>query len=714
MNNMVSAVRQVLLLPVVLCALSAPLSALTWDFADSRQGWAVVESRGRVTNNPLILENALVDGIWEIAANPFVKRPLDRDQDMLWSGVQLRSPRIGYDTELFDTIRIRLRQSLPLGFQVFFMMQWTNHGNRDEPGRRVIGIDKGAVSDEWEEWVISFPQHAAEFNQPWEGELIDFRLTLSWRGPLGDVGYRPLLEIDYITLTGVEEQLLDEPLPLPGEDLAPPPPPGRLLHLADYHPVRRDLGHVPRYPGPHSSATLMDVNRNGRLDLVCFWDSGRDQYLESQAEQGWVVALNDGDGAFAPRLEYSYGPSSYIFSLWSADLTGDGWPELIVDRGFHLEVSRFDAELNREVLLAVDRDEQRYLLGSGDVTGDGAAELIVQDLRRAYTVEAWSYLQDAFEPVTSFQWQRINLAPLTARRFAPQRLVEILWGARQAPWGNWVLSPVSSTGPEEDEHLVTDLSFTVRTLLGLGDLTGDGRIELIGAKERVDDYGLSVMQRGLLIWRDDGNGAMTATPWFDEHVTVNGLVWVGDLDGDGYEDVVFAHDNPARGYAVVVARGQAHGLPQVEGWYPLTGPGSQILAGDVTNDGYLDLVVVDNILGGVHVLKSRLAEEPITAVGETPAPRPTEVHLGPNYPNPFNPHTAIPFTLAAAGAVRLRVYDLRGRLVRTLWDGPLAAGAHRLDWDGRNAAGRPVASGVYLYRLEAGGQVHSRKLLKLE
>ena len=64
--------------------------------------------------------------------------------------------------------------------------------------------------------------------------------------------------------------------------------------------------------------------------------------------------------------------------------------------------------------------------------------------------------------------------------------------------------------------------------------------------------------------------------------------------------------------------------------------------------------------------------------------------------------------------MRLRVYDLLGRPVRTLWDGPLPAGNHRLRWDGRNEAGQAVASGIYFARLEAGGQVHSRKLLKLE
>ena len=66
------------------------------------------------------------------------------------------------------------------------------------------------------------------------------------------------------------------------------------------------------------------------------------------------------------------------------------------------------------------------------------------------------------------------------------------------------------------------------------------------------------------------------------------------------------------------------------------------------------------------------------------------------------------------GWLRLRVYDLLGRPVRTLWDGPRPSGTHRLGWDGRNDAGQTVAAGVYFARLEAGGQGHSHKLLKLD
>ena len=75
-----------------------------------------------------------------------------------------------------------------------------------------------------------------------------------------------------------------------------------------------------------------------------------------------------------------------------------------------------------------------------------------------------------------------------------------------------------------------------------------------------------------------------------------------------------------------------------------------------------------------------------------------------NYPNPFNPETWIPYHLAEAGAVSLSIYDTAGTLIRTLPLGYQSAGfyenrTHAAYWDGRNALGEPVASGVYFYRL---------------
>ena len=115
------------------------------------------------------------------------------------------------------------------------------------------------------------------------------------------------------------------------------------------------------------------------------------------------------------------------------------------------------------------------------------------------------------------------------------------------------------------------------------------------------------------------------------------------------------------------------------------------------NDGDLDLVVLDPISGGVHLLKSSLGEQ-ATAVMTPAAARPAQYRLGDSYPNPFNPAVVIPLDLATDEAgVSLTVYDVLGRRVRQLWGGSLGAGTHRFTWDGRDEAGKGRGRwGVYL------------------
>ena len=73
--------------------------------------------------------------------------------------------------------------------------------------------------------------------------------------------------------------------------------------------------------------------------------------------------------------------------------------------------------------------------------------------------------------------------------------------------------------------------------------------------------------------------------------------------------------------------------------------------------------------------------------------------LNPNYPNPFNPKTRIPFSLEKESWVRLSIYDARGRLVTVLEDGPMGSGSHERSWAGQDSRGQSQPSGVYLARL---------------
>jgi len=90
---------------------------------------------------------------------------------------------------------------------------------------------------------------------------------------------------------------------------------------------------------------------------------------------------------------------------------------------------------------------------------------------------------------------------------------------------------------------------------------------------------------------------------------------------------------------------------------------------------------------------------------------PQVVALLPNAPNPFNPRTTIRFEMPARGKAALRVYDLSGRLVKTLVSGEIPAGYHSAVWEGDDDRGRNVASGVYLYELRAEGQRLVKKML---
>jgi flagellar hook assembly protein FlgD len=81
------------------------------------------------------------------------------------------------------------------------------------------------------------------------------------------------------------------------------------------------------------------------------------------------------------------------------------------------------------------------------------------------------------------------------------------------------------------------------------------------------------------------------------------------------------------------------------------------------------------------------------------------------HPNPFNPSTTLRFALPLAGGVRLSIYDIGGRLVRDLVSGLYPAGTHTAVWDGRDAAGRSLASGSsYVARMEAGGKVEAVRM----
>ncbi|MFO7608732.1 MAG: FlgD immunoglobulin-like domain containing protein, partial [Candidatus Krumholzibacteriia bacterium] len=173
-------------------------------------------------------------------------------------------------------------------------------------------------------------------------------------------------------------------------------------------------------------------------------------------------------------------------------------------------------------------------------------------------------------------------------------------------------------------------------------------------------------------------------------------------------------------------------LPRVPGWRHLSiamadataelrVDGIPLATLDVLDPALVDRFSVEGYRGGTGwfddaYVRRYTEPEPTVAVGpaavagvDLPAATPS-IHLEQNVPNPLNPATVIAFTVPRDGAVRLQVFDLKGRVVRTLVDGLRTAGRHEVRWDGLDQGGSAAASGTYLYRLTTAEGTVARKL----
>ena len=95
-------------------------------------------------------------------------------------------------------------------------------------------------------------------------------------------------------------------------------------------------------------------------------------------------------------------------------------------------------------------------------------------------------------------------------------------------------------------------------------------------------------------------------------------------------------------------------------------------------------------------------------------PVPSEFALRQNHPNPFNPETQIGYQLPLAGEVSITVYNLLGQEVRQLVNDIKAAGFYRVSWNGQDALGRSVGSGIYFYRIKAGQFSQTKMMILLK
>ncbi len=711
-----------LLFAISICfmLLPGPAVAIKWDFDDgTTQGWAAKEAA--IWGGPrelYLFPGEVKDGVWKIDVAPSGTKSFYSDPS-----VELISSTIGYDSDLFDQVRIRFRTVHHLPTNGTFALAWTNEHNalssgwdpENPPSGTRFGILPQPIvyTTEWQEAVLFL---VGQDDKIWSGLLKDIRLSFSLDNKIeatpsaSDVV--EWFEIDWIELTGVEEQLQGE--------LSPP--------YIEYFRIEGGLFASPVFytiaPGIGDgydfifsgvqAGVLTDLDGDGDLDLFALWQYRREKEWGSKV--GWLMALNDGQGVLElRRIEEVAAPggistdaetgettvSGVVLGMMGADLTGDGQDEIAMyesNIGEVTEIWSIDPKLQIEVLAQV---EDKSIVDAADWDGDGRVELFLDGAGN--TLEVWDVEQGMWtiEEVAVVQ----KHVPGAIGEFTGDGALDVLWLPMFGRANTWIVGALG-------EELQRDATFEFdkwKKLLGVGDFDGDGQVDFLTEFIRDQVEG----SKGLVLQSKRAGDRLEAEVLYDDRLFRLSPVMVSDLNADGVDDWVFVGGDRASGAGVFIEWGGGVNPTREGERHRLEGIGTYVLSGDMEGDGDLDLVVLDPISGGVHVLKSSLGEQ-VTAVLTPAAARPAQHRLGDSYPNPFNPAVVIPLDLATdAAGVSLMVYDVLGRRVRQVWDGALGAGTHRFTWDGRDEEGKGVAAGVYIYKVEVDGRVEAKKTTKL-
>ena len=688
--------------------------SITWDFNESGndQGWRAKEHilSGGASMTLTMLNSEVYDGVLRVYPPPFEtgRRP----------AISLISPPIHYNSELFDRMIIRLRVVHHRPFQGRLILAWINEVNQGHSG---LNLEyKGHYFDisqsqnfttEWQEIVVSDlrtrPVEGTNYSPIlWEKGLVDIRIglivsdALLGTNPIGPEDIPEVIEVDWIQLTGVGEQLQGELSPPEFQNAEF----GDLFYPAVFYPLDQK-GIRSLEKTRDVSATLGDLDGDGYVDLATTYNT-----LEAT---GWLCAFNNGKGGFSNPQAFPAPPPYLQGGNINADdrmdilVTSSGWD--------HFKLLHNTGEGTWEM---AQEFPGLYPYGWSDADGDGDGDLWMAEYPNSGGGFLWLFFNDVTGLFTRKEEIFLNNpeekhAPSAlVRHMQKGRTTGILWSRR--PYGDpgHRVTHLDEMGNVIQDPLYANLNVGLMRYIDL-----DGDVDLVVTNEEV--------KRGILyhkeyidltFWINQGDGNFSQTEWHHQIRFPNISVEFFDLNGDGRLDPVVVDSNE-RDPVALVSLGINNGLPKLEGRYPLLGQGGQVLGEDVDNDGDVDLVVLEQNSqgqGGVHVLLNRLNNRS-TAIQERSSSLPSEFHLGANYPNPFNPQTWIPFELPAdSNPVQLRIYNLLGQPIRTLMTGPLSSGSHVVPWDGRDQAGQMVSSGLYLYCLQTRTWTATGKMVKSE
>ncbi len=468
-----------------------------------------------------------------------------------------------------------------------------------------------------------------------------------------------------------------------------------------------------------------DLNQNGYSDLIC-------AFYNSELENYCLGAYWGGTTPWLYPDEIAPNPNSFFTTLlpsWQGDLNGDSANDLVITYWNYVDICYVGFIMGDGEFTTVPDSTFSFWYWGGflawnggyDFNADGYDDILCLD----YTSEFWN------------------------------GNVDILYGGDPMD----TITDIHFEGDYDDFFMLGDVA-------SVGDVNGDGSPDLLLSHVNYEDFeepaSLSVYCGG----EDFDTSPETTIQMPDNFFAMNALGLMasnGDFNGDGYDDLIepgmdalYIHwgseylsnfitpdtlnielEQPNSLYIEghycninndeyddIVVKAMYEGkvyvycggesLPENYSFMlsgtEVTYYSRSIDLGDFNGDGYSDILYA---LDDTVPYRAAIVSLAPVSIDDEEIEQPELITLS-NFPNPFNPSTTIRFDLPKDSDVTLSIYNIKGQKVKSLVNEKLEMGRYNIRWDGDDATGKQMSSGVYLYRLEAGGHTKVKKMLLLK